>query len=230
MHDLSQSPVVPAMMAEDPGMSETNGRKRTTLAFGLTAALWLAIVIGGAVILNLHATTPGTQSEGPPRWPDASRIVRNAHGATLLVFVHPHCPCSRTTVGELAALMGACQGRVTAQVLFVVPEAEKSNWSQNELWQAAEAIPGVRAVVDAGAIEAARFGARTSGFTLLFNEQGACLFSGGITAARGHAGDNAGRQAIVSCLIDKHPEVSRTPTFGCALSAAESTGPSEATP
>ena len=43
------------------------------------------------------------------------------------------------------------------------------------------------------------------------------LFSGGITVARGHAGDNTGRGAIEE-LIDGETAVSRrTPVFGCAL-------------
>jgi hypothetical protein len=85
----------------------------------------------------------------------------------------------------------------------------------------------VHPVVDTGAVEAVRFGAQTSGLTLLFNEQGECLFSGGITASRGHAGDNIGRQAIVSCLANQRPQTNRAPTFGCALFADKSTVSSE---
>ena len=48
--------------------------------------------------------------------------------------------------------------------------------------------------------EARRFGAETSGQTLLYDEHGALLFSGGITGARGHAGDNAGRASLVALL------------------------------
>ncbi|HEX4145726.1 MAG TPA: hypothetical protein VHY91_19630 [Pirellulales bacterium] len=199
-------------------------------SLALTTALWLAVVIGGAIVLNLHATTPGQQSDQITRWPTASRVTRSDNAATLLVFVHPYCPCARTTLDELAAIMTTCRGRVEAQVLFVTADGENPNWEENELWQAARAIPGVRAVVDSGAIEAVAFGARTSGLTLLFDERGECLFSGGITAARGHAGDNVGRQAIVSCLANQRPETSRAPTFGCALFASESTVNSKDSP
>ena len=44
--------------------------------------------------------------------------------------------------------------------------------------------------------EARRFGAETSGQTLLYDARGALAFSGGITGARGHAGDNAGRASL----------------------------------
>ena len=120
-----------------------------TLAFRLIAALWLAVVIGGAILLNLHATTPGQQGEAPARWPVASRLARSTSGATLLVFVHPYCPCSRTTLGELAAIMAACRGRVTAQVLFVAARGRESDLgSRTNCGRPPQAIPGVHAVVD----------------------------------------------------------------------------------
>jgi hypothetical protein len=55
-----------------------------------------------------------------------------------------------------------------------------------------------------------------------------CFFSGGITAARGHAGDNAGRSEIVSLLNHEQSQRPRslnpgqplrdaTSVFGCPL-------------
>jgi hypothetical protein len=43
------------------------------------------------------------------------------------------------------------------------------------------------------------------------------LFAGGITAARGHAGDNAGRSAIETLLAGGRPGYDRTPVFGCPI-------------
>jgi hypothetical protein len=204
-----------------------NRSKQTAFAFKLIAALWLLIVMGGTILLELHAKKPGQQGETPAKWPLSSGIVPNSTGATLLVFVHPYCPCARTTLGELAAIMATCRDRVMAYVLFVVPADENPNWPQNELCRTAGAIPGVRAAVDAKAMEATRFGARTSGHTLLFNEHGVCLFAGGITVSRGHAGDNIGRQTIVSYLTKGNPETHRAPTFGCPLFEAGSAAASK---
>jgi hypothetical protein len=58
----------------------------------------------------------------------------------------------------------------------------------------------VTVVRDDSGREAGRFGAATLGQTLLYDADGSLLFSGGITAARGHAGDNAGRSELVSLL------------------------------
>ena len=60
-------------------------------------------------------------------------------------------------------------------------------------------------IVDRGA-EANLFGAATSGQTMVYDPGGRLRFSGGITAARGHYGDNVGVSAIAR-LIDT-PEFS----------------------
>jgi len=58
----------------------------------------------------------------------------------------------------------------------------------------------VTIVTDADGAEANRFGAETSGHTLLFDFGRRLLFSGGITDSRGHTGDNAGESAIVALI------------------------------
>jgi hypothetical protein len=70
---------------------------------------------------------------------------------------------------------------------------------------------------DQGA-QSARFGAATSGQTFLYDARGNLQFSGGITAARAHAGDNAGRSSLVAMLnASGAPVASRTSVFGCPL-------------
>ena len=49
--------------------------------------------------------------------------------------------------------------------------------------------------------------------------RGDLLFSGGITFARGHAGDNAGRTAIEACAAGQSPGYRQTPVFGCPIIA-----------
>jgi hypothetical protein len=78
-------------------------------------------------------------------------------------------------------------------------------------------MPGVRVFVDRDGAEAKRFGVATSGQVLFYDAQRRLRFTGGITAGRGHAGDNAGADAIVS-LVDHGTTVEpETPVFGCAL-------------
>ncbi len=138
------------------------------------------------------------------------------------MLAHPHCPCTRASVGELARLMTRCEGLLTARVLFFEPPDAPEGWVRTDLWRSAAAIPGVDVLEDESGVEAGRFGATTSGQTVLYDVNGRLLFRGGITGARGHAGDNAGRSAIVSLLTGGTAGRMETSVFGCALQAPRS--------
>ncbi|MBI3721401.1 MAG: hypothetical protein HY248_02520 [Fimbriimonas ginsengisoli] len=102
-------------------------------------------------------------------------------------------------------------------VLFSIPSGDPMGWSTSGLVQDASRIPGVRVVQDPDGALARRFGARTSGQTLLYDAPGRLTFNGGITALRGHSGDNDGSDAVVSLLLGQSPKHRLTPVFGCAL-------------
>jgi hypothetical protein len=107
----------------------------------------------------------------------------------------------------------------------MAPEGVPGGWERTDLWKTAAAIPSVRVVRDAGGAEAVRFGALTSGECVLFAADGRRLFHGGITAARGHEGDNAGQDRLMDLLragtaAVEMPSVSgaaSTPVYGCPL-------------
>lgn len=193
--------------------------QKNRLILTAVGALWLLIIGAGLVLLWHYESTPGVAAATPERWPTDSRIKPDADRATLVMLAHPHCPCTRASIGELARLMTQAQGRVTAYVLFVKPSNFSGDWVQTELWESAASIPGVTPVLDDEGVEAGRFHAATSGQTVLYDASGLLLFSGGITSARGHAGDNAGRTAIVSLLTSDEAEERGTPVFGCPLFA-----------
>ena len=189
-------------------------RQWVLVAIGI---LWLCAVATGLRILLDYKTTPGVAAAAPGRWPADTPIRRDRGRATLIILAHPHCPCTQASIGELALLMAQVQGRVSAYVLFFKPTGYSEEWEKSDLWRSAAAIPGVTVLGDDGGIEAVRFHAPISGQTLLYDAEGRLLFSGGITASRGHAGDNAGRSAIVSLLTTGVAERIETPIFGCSL-------------
>jgi hypothetical protein len=193
--------------------------KKNRLLLTAAGALWLCMIAVGVEALWSYESTPGVAAAAPALWPAASRIKPDAARATLVMSAHPHCPCTRASIGELARLMTQAQGRVTAYVLFVKPPGFSDRWVQSDLWASAAAIPGVTPVLDDGGAEAGLFRAETSGQTVLYDAAGNLLFSGGITSARGHAGDNAGRTAIVSLLTSDEAAERDTPVFGCSLFA-----------
>jgi glyoxylase-like metal-dependent hydrolase (beta-lactamase superfamily II) len=108
---------------------------------------------------------------------------------------------------------------VNAYVLFVKPPRASSDWDDTDLRRSAAAIPGVTVLTDKDGVEAARFGAQTSGHTLVFDRDGTLLFSGGITASRGHIGANAGENAVLAAVTQQKFDLHQAPVFGCSLKA-----------
>lgn len=164
-----------------------------------------------------YSQTAGAVNAAPEHWPDSSLVVSDPAQSRLVMFLHPRCPCSRATLGELELIMTHCQGLLSAQVLFIQPEGMSEDWVKTDLWRTAAAIPGVQVSIDHEGQEAQRFQAVTSGQTLLYDANGGLLFQGGITLARGHAGDNPGRDAIEDLLKQTSRHPASTPVFGCAL-------------
>jgi hypothetical protein len=179
--------------------------------------LWLFAAVAGTSILLSYENKPGNAGTTPATWPADSHITREPGRSTLVMFAHPHCPCSRASVGELNRLLTRCQGSASVHVLFIRPKEVADSWTETSLRKSAEAIPGVRVQLDALGEEARRFGAESSGYVVLYGADGRLLFSGGITAGRGHAGDNAGENLVVSLLKGQPAALKHTPVFGCGL-------------
>jgi hypothetical protein len=188
-------------------------------ALGVLVFLWGAGLVAGFGAFLRYSATAGAPAHAPARWPETSHIALVTGRATLLMFVHPRCPCSRASVAELERLMARVGDRVTAHVLFMKPAGTGPDWQTSApLWDRVRAIPGVDATWDDEGREAARFVAATSGQTVVYDEHGLLQFEGGITGSRGHEGDNLGRSRIVSLLTSRGIADSRgTAVFGCAL-------------
>lgn len=179
-------------------------------------AVWAAAVGFGMHTLLEYVLTPGPAAAAAARWPASSRLPRSRVLPTIVVFAHPRCPCSQATVSELARLLTNRQGRVAAVVAVLRPDGAPPGWERTPLWTAAAAIPGATLFADEGGREAAAFGAAVSGQAMLYGVDGALRFAGGLTMARGHAGDNPGRSAVEAWLSGQSAAL-HTPVFGCLL-------------
>jgi len=121
--------------------------------------------------------------------------------------------------------MAQIRDKARVYVVCYEPKNADSAWTDSPLRKQAAAIPGVRVVPDIEGIEAARFGAETSGHTFLFDERGRLIFNGGITGSRGHSGDNLGESTIVA-LINHHASwYGSTSVFGCSLVTHQQSNP-----
>jgi hypothetical protein len=90
-------------------------------------------------------------------------------------------------------------------------------WERSELWSLADSIPGMTVLSDPDGQKSRAFGSETSGHVLLYDPAGELVFSGGVTAARAHEGDNRGRDAIRNFTNEGSILEKQTPVFGCAL-------------
>jgi hypothetical protein len=179
--------------------------------------IWLGAASAGLWVLWRYDNTPGEAAHAPDQWPALTRLARASDRPTLVMLVHPHCTCTRASLGELAEALARAQTPPKAYVVFMAPRRFADGWEKTDLWRQAAALPGVTVVDDDDGHEARHFGAETSGQTMLYDERGALLFSGGITGARAHAGDNAGRQSLVA-LLNRQPARRNAPSvFGCSL-------------
>jgi hypothetical protein len=193
------------------------------------SALWFAAICFGSVALLRYESRPDEPNAALRMWPAQSKLPLNENLPTLILFAHPKCPCTRATLSELSLLIARCSKKVATTVIFTKPADVDDKWVDTDLWRSAEAIPGVIVLRDDSGVEARRFGAETSGEVMLYARDGKLLFHGGITDARGHAGDNEGRTAIALLLEGKPCNKTTTRVFGCRLFAGHSVQPSQLT-
>ena len=179
--------------------------------------MWLASATAGLAVLWAYDNAPGEGATAPATWPAGSVVTRAHDRPTLVMLAHPQCSCTRASLDELAEALARATIQPKTYVLFLKPGSFSDEWAESDLWRTAAALPNVTVVRDDDGIEARRFGVSTSGQTLLYDNSGALLFSGGITGSRAHRGDNDGRQAIVDLLNRGSSAKSTTNVFGCGL-------------
>jgi hypothetical protein len=207
----------PAAPSDLPGRRVFAGdRVRSVLRVGVFL-LWLAAAVYGSVLLWSFSLEPGEKPGTASRWPASSGLGTPAGGPKLVLFLHPMCPCSRATVEELAVLMAKTAQPLDVHAVFV-GEAEGEPVEKSSLWRQVQTLPGVTLHRDPDGAEASRFHSATSGDAFLYDAEGALQYRGGLTAARGHAGDNFGVDSIVRIVNAGQPGSPVTgPVFGCLL-------------
>ena len=185
--------------------------KKAWLPVAAAGLLWATIVLAGGYFLLSQQFVPGVQRLGP------ASITPTSSRSSLVLFLHPKCPCSSATVEQLDKLMATTEKKLDVKVFFVGPAEAPAGWRSSALVARAQRIPGIEVLYDGGGAEARRYGALTSGQAYLFDPSGKRLFQGGLTDARGHEGDNAGCDSIETYAKTGMVAASKTPVFGCAF-------------
>ena len=197
--------------------SRTKPKRRTSVWLMTALVVWLGAVAGGTIALVRYSEAPGAVRSAPENWPGTSSISRDTRTPTLIMFLHPRCPCSRASVGELERLLTKVHGKLDVCVAFVIPAGADAEWTETDLMRRVQSLPAVRSFKDDRGTQARLFGAETSGQTVFYDAAGKLRFSGGITAGRAHAGDNPGSSALEELVLHGKATTASTPVFGCAL-------------
>jgi hypothetical protein len=179
-------------------------------------AIWALLIALGMSAMDRYENTPGQFSPTPKTWPSACKLTLSPDRLTLIVFVHPQCPCTRATIAELSQLLARHQNRIQATLVAIIP-ARLKQWSRSSLLIDAAAVPNLQIQTDIDGKEAKRFGALASGFTVAYAPDSALRFAGGITPARGEAGDSFGLNTLEELANIGAASLSTTPVFGCDL-------------
>ena len=180
---------------------------------------WLTGVSSGLWVVGVRESS-WPDAHAPQQWPAQSALTAATDRPTLVFLAHPQCTCTRASIQELAEILARATNHPKTYVVFLKPSSFNTGWERTDLWHSAAALPDVTVLSDDNGVEAQRFGVYTSGETLLYDRSGALIFSGGITGSRGHAGENAGEDALIDLLTRGTAATRGTSVFGCPLFAS----------
>jgi hypothetical protein len=187
----------------------------------MAASAWFAALALAFGIIAMEDGRAGAQGTAPQAWPVDSKIAVQPGKPTLVMFMHPRCPCSSASLAEFERMIPQLSEPTMLVVMFVKPASAPEGWENTGLCQRARELPGVTVMIDEGGREAKRFGARTSGQVVVYSATGELTFQGGITAGRGHEGANAGQQGALESARGGQSCCSKSEVYGCQLDDEE---------
>ena len=182
----------------------------------LALLLWLGLIACGHVLLLRYSFAAGRTTSGPLRVPPSLAPAKPSARPQLFMALHPRCPCSRATVRELAKILTRAGQASDVTVLMFKPADQPDSWLEGALADDCRRM-NCRVQPDPDGRLAASLGALTSGGVALYDANGRLRYQGGITAARGHEGDNIGEQAVIEILHGSGKNHKWMPVFGCPI-------------
>jgi hypothetical protein len=187
--------------------------------------LAFAVTIGtGGWALSDYSYRPGESGNAVANLNSLANeleLFRNEHETnlelpTLILFFHPHCPCTNSTIRNLERLSVQLSKRANIVAFGFCPKLENDSWIESPITSALKRLEA-NVVVDKDGQHCSKFGAFTSGHVLLYGHNGELLFTGGITAGRGHEGDCAATWDLLQKVDGLSTSISRWPVYGCPI-------------
>ncbi len=187
-------------------------QSRLNVAVVLAWSVSLAILLLGLIA---YGQTPGALNE-PPQGASFNHELDTTR-YTLMVAVHPRCPCTAASLHELDRIIRQSQDRLHVTMLVYRPANQIDEWTVPKAIDNMEQHDNVIWKWDEEGKAAQAIGCMTSGSVVLYSPDRKPLFWGGITSSRGHTGNNAGSQAILSILETGTVRLRTNPVYGCSL-------------
>lgn len=184
--------------------------------FLILGFIWAALVALGAHQALKFENTAGSSGIPQRRLPASLRTAAGNDAFVLVMLAHPNCPCTRASLTELERLLARARGKLATFVILSKPGASIEELRASPMSELAARIPGV-SVIPQQVLATETFAGETSGTTLLYDPRGLLVYSGGITRARGHLGDNPGADAVLARVAERTQEFLHLPAFGCPL-------------
>lgn len=178
---------------------------------------WAAALLVGGYLFTGYSLDAQTSLRAVEHWPASSRLPVYDNEFHAVIFVHPKCVCSRSTLVELKRALGRSKTVPNISCVFYCPADHDPKWAQDELWELAQGVQKSARIIDLDGEEAKKFGVQISGHVMLFGRSNEQIYSGGITSARGHEGDNLGGMMLSAFLDGENPSGIQPPPFGCRL-------------
>jgi hypothetical protein len=196
-----------------------------SFAVAIAVAVWLSVAVMGFAIQAKYGATPGEGSDAPGTWPAESMLQPALELPRILVFLHPHCPCSHATLAQLERVLFGAGSAVHCDLIFVAPPGTERGWEDGKLLHRARRLASASIHIDSDGTEARLFGAATSGQVLFYDTNSRLRLSAGITPLRGHAGESSGSVALRALLTGSGEPFETGAVFGCPLFDASTTNP-----
>src|SRR5258708_20396570 len=183
------------------------------------ALAWMVGTGAGLWALAAHTFVPGISGSPEKHWPQKSRLTRGTDGYTLVLALHPECPCSWATVDELDTILACTGTKLNVKALFIAFPELPEPVELSALWARTQRIKQIEVIKDEGGREVRQFDAHTSGEARLYGPDGVLLFHGGITGSHGPQADNPAEAAVIAWVNQgrQSSALSNTPVFGCSL-------------
>jgi hypothetical protein len=180
--------------------------------------VWVALLAAGMAWMLGHDFTPGESSgEVPNVWPEDVARVRRSGVATLVMAVHPGCPCTRASLDQLERLIVRTGPRLRVMTLHFSSPATDTERVGVGTRNVISSNSRIEAMMDRDGELAKRFGLVTSGEVAVYDREGRLRFHGGLTPSRGCSAPGTGFDAVLALANGNEIARPAAPVFGCSI-------------